>query len=125
VPCRPGRLRRAAQGVPSDGIAADAARYADVIDIQAQRIEQATSEYASFVASAAAQARKANPHVVVLAGLRSVRSITPGELSAAYSSVKSVVNGYWLNIPGPTPQCPTCQPVYPQPALELLKQIYG
>jgi hypothetical protein len=108
-----------------DGMAADAARYADVIDIQAQRVEQVTSEYAKFVASAAAQARKANPHVVVLAGLRSVRSITPGELSAAYSSVRSVVNGYWLNIPGPASKCPTCQPVYPQPALELLKQIYG
>jgi hypothetical protein len=109
----------------SDGIAADAARYADVIDIQAQHLETVSSEYASFVAAAAAQARKANPHVVVLAGLRSVRSVTPGELSVAYSSVRSVVNGYWLNIPGPTRQSPGLPPVDPQPALELLKQIYG
>ena len=51
-------------------IAADAARHADVIDIQAQRAERDTELYAGFVRQAAAQARQANPKVVVLAGIR-------------------------------------------------------
>src|SRR6185369_10281111 len=50
-------------------IAADAARYADVFDIQAQGSERNTELFASFVRQAAAQARQANPNVVVLAGI--------------------------------------------------------
>jgi hypothetical protein len=108
-----------------DGIAAGAARYADVIDIQAQRAETAPSAYASFVTAAAAQARKANPHVLVLAGLRSGFLVTAAELFAAYSSVKSIVDGYWLNIPGSGALCPSCRAPDPRPALELLRRIYG
>ena len=51
------------------GIAADAARYADVFDIQAQRFESDTQHYANFVQQAAMQARQANPNVLVLAGI--------------------------------------------------------
>ncbi|MBV8400000.1 MAG: hypothetical protein JOZ17_14870, partial [Acetobacteraceae bacterium] len=50
-------------------VAADAARFADVIDIQAQRYERDASLYAAFVHAAAKQARQANPKVMVLAGL--------------------------------------------------------
>jgi hypothetical protein len=40
------------------GLAADAARYADVFDIQSQRFERDTELYAEFVRAAAAQARQ-------------------------------------------------------------------
>ena len=62
------------------GIAADAARYADVVDIQAQGSERDTTFYANFVVQAAAQARQANPNVLVLAGIStnpSGQQVTP------------------------------------------------
>jgi hypothetical protein len=51
------------------GIAGAAARYADVYDVQAQGSEAALSAYTAFVRAAANQARTANPHVKVLAGI--------------------------------------------------------
>ena len=62
------------------GIAADAARYADIVDIQAQGSERDTTFYANFVVQAAAQARQANPNVLVLAGIStnpSGQQVTP------------------------------------------------
>jgi hypothetical protein len=50
-------------------IAAGAARYANVIDIQAQNDERGVASYQAFVSVAASQARAANNSVVVLAGL--------------------------------------------------------
>ena len=35
------------------------------------------------------------------------------------------VGGYWLNIPGPGAQCPTCGPPNPGIALEFLRKLGG
>ena len=43
------------------------AKVSDLLELQAQSLERSTSTYAAFVRDAAAQARAANPWVVILA----------------------------------------------------------
>jgi hypothetical protein len=108
----------------SDHIAADAAKYAGIVVIQGQRDEARPGEYAAFVKAAAAQARAANSSVIVLAGLKSGPSVTSAQLSAAYRSVSSAVNGYWLTITVPSTHCPSCNSTDTRSALGLLRDIY-
>jgi hypothetical protein len=62
----------------------------------------------------------------VLAGLS---TNPPGEpvdsqqLTAAIQATKSIVDGYWLNIPGQGPQCPTCNAARPDIAIETILGI--
>jgi hypothetical protein len=93
-------------------VAGNAARYADVVDIQGQVRETDLRQFVSFVAAAVRQCRKSNPHVKVLIGLRT----DPGEqrLFAAYQAVAGLADGYWLNVNG-----------RPQIAAYLLHRIYG
>ena len=93
------------------GIAADAARVSDVYEIQAQGSEMNVNSFSRFVRAAARQAREANPNVIVLAGLStgpSGHKVTADQIVAAAISVADVVDGYWLNIPGKSPYCPSC-----------------
>jgi hypothetical protein len=80
---------------------AHAARYADVVEIQSQASQRDAGAYASYVRTAAAQARTANPKVVVLAGL----STSPGdmvatsrELIAAAEAVRADVRGFYMSV---------------------------
>jgi hypothetical protein len=105
-----------------------AARYADVIDIQAQNDERNLSSYKTFVAAAAKKARAAHPAVIVLAGLSTdngAQEVLGGQLYQAFRDVRGLVAGFWLNIPGKSAQCPDCGGPYPKPALSLLRKIYG
>ncbi|HEX6933897.1 MAG TPA: hypothetical protein VF162_17260 [Streptosporangiaceae bacterium] len=77
-----------------------AARYADVVDIQAQALTLDQAGYASFVAAAGTQARAANPYAIQLAGV-STKYGTAGQMAAAARAVDA--GGYWLNVPGPHP----------------------
>ncbi|HET9171316.1 MAG TPA: hypothetical protein VFN97_17895 [Actinospica sp.] len=104
-----------------------AARYADIVDIQAQGLEGG-AQYASFVTAAARQARAANPGVKVLAGLStnpSGRSISAAVLTQDANSVRGVVDGYWLNVPSSGSACPTCGTARPQVAVPWLEQLLG
>lgn len=94
------------------GMAASAARYADVLDIQAQVRETNVPDFSAFVRNATAQARAANPHIKVVVGIRT----NPGAqaMYAAYRATASVGDGYWLNVNG-----------LPAPAVYLLRQLYG
>lgn len=47
------------------------------------------------------------------------------ELIKAYQAVQHATAGYWLNIPGRSPQCPQCRGPYPGPAVTLLRKIYA
>jgi len=108
------------------GIAADAARYADVFDIQAQGSERSTARYSEFVRQAAAQARAANPHVIVLAGNStqpSGQTVTADDLVRAIEATRPYVDGYWLNVPAPSPYCPRCSEFRPDIAIEVLHRI--
>jgi len=108
------------------GIAADAARYADVVDIQAQGSERNVKIYANFVRQAAAQARQANPKVVVLAGISTQpngQQVTAGDIVRAIAATRDVVDGYWFNIPRPSEYCPRCTEFRPDIAIEVLRQL--
>jgi hypothetical protein len=108
------------------GIAADAARYADVVDIQAQGSERNVPFYASFVSRAAAQARQANPKVLVLAGVStnpSGEQVSAEEILRAISATRDSVDGYWLNIPQPSEYCPRCNDFRPDIAIEVLRRL--
>ncbi len=85
------------------GLAATSARVADIYEIQAQPYEigvyRSSHAYASFVAAAAAQARAANPGIVIYAGLSTQRVSSPAQLLQDYQATRGLVDGYWLNIP--------------------------
>ena len=87
----------------SMGLATASARAADIYEIQAQPYEMSVYRpqhaYASFVAAAAAQARAANPGVVIYAGLSTQRVSSAAQLLQDYEATRNVVDGYWLNIP--------------------------
>jgi hypothetical protein len=110
------------------GIAADAARYADVFDIQAQGSERNTALYANFVRQAAAQARQANPKVLVLAGIStqpSGQQVTADDVLRAIAATRDSVDGYWLNIPRPSEYCPRCTEFRPDIAIEVIRRFSG
>jgi hypothetical protein len=110
------------------GLAADAARYADVFDIQSQRFERDTELYAEFVRAAAAQARQANPKVMVLAGVSTQPSgqhVTADDILRAIEATRDVVDGYWFNIPGPSAYSPAVTEFRPDIAVDVLRQLAG
>jgi hypothetical protein len=103
-----------------------AARHADVIELQAQSLERDARVYEQFVRQAAAQARAANPHVRVLAGLSTNPPGPPvisEQLVAAIKATEQLVGGYWLNIPGKGPRCPTCNPPRPDIGRAVLRAV--
>ncbi len=82
------------------GIAGCAARYADVVDIQAQALTLDQAAYTRFVAAADTQAHSANPYAIRLAGISTAYG-TAQQMAGAAQAVD--VGGYWLNVPGPHP----------------------
>jgi hypothetical protein len=82
------------------GFVGEAARWADIVEIQAQQLEADPVAYRAFVVAAAAQARTANPHVKVIAGITTGRTSTAEEMFRAWDSVRDVVDGYYLAIIG-------------------------
>jgi hypothetical protein len=102
------------------GIAADAARYADVVVIQAQRGERNAELYADFVRQAAAQARQANPKVAVFAGVSTNplgRHVTADDILRDIAATRDIVEGYWLNIP------PHTKEYRPDIAIDVLRRV--
>jgi hypothetical protein len=100
------------------------AKVADVVEIQAQSLEQDTVVYAAFVKAAAAQASAANPGIGVLAGLSTNPPGPPVEaqqLTVAIQATRSMVEGYWLNVPAPGARCPTCNVASPEIAVQALR----
>lgn len=92
------------------------AKVAGMVELQAQSLERDPTAYATFVRDAAAQARDANPNVTVLAGLSTNppgAAVDSQELTAAIQASRADVAGYWLNIPGSGPRCPTCNAARP------------
>jgi hypothetical protein len=91
---------------------------ADIYNIQAQAIVADTASYVSYVAEAAAQGRKANPNVVVLAGISPAptgHTVTEDQLYQAIVQTQSIVSGYWLNVSATSPQ--------PQTVVQVLRRL--
>src|SRR5262249_34138752 len=120
----PGYTDTLAQAYIRLGIAADGARYADVIDIQAQRLEADSVNYTDFVLQARAQAKAANRKVLIFAGISANplgMTVTSDQVLACIKATRSYVDGYWFNIPT-TGSCPTC--VYqPEIALQVIDAL--
>jgi hypothetical protein len=79
----------------------NAARYADVAQIQSQVDEFEPARFSAFVTAAAVQARAANPGVVFLAGLSTsppTGVASPEVLVGAAESVRDVVAGFYLTV---------------------------
>ena len=81
-------------------IAGQAARYADVVETQAQYLETDPGAYGAFVSATAAQARAANPRVLFISGLSTNFVDSPAALYAAWFAVRDVVDGHYLSVPG-------------------------
>jgi len=81
-------------------IAAEAARYADAYETQAQYLQRDPGRYREFVSRTADQAREANPGVVMLSGLSTHPGFpaTPDMLLTAWRSVREVVDGHYLSL---------------------------
>ena len=102
------------------------ARVADAVELQAQSLERDPVTYAAFVRAAAAQASAANPGISVLAGLSTNPPGAPVDsehLTAAIQATRSLVVGYWLNIPGQGARCPTCNAPRPDIAIQTLQAL--
>jgi hypothetical protein len=88
----------------SMGLASASGRLADIYEIQAQPYEMAAyrpaGDFQNYVQQAAAQARAANPNVIVFAGLSTQRVSSAAELAQDFTATRGEVAGYWLNIPG-------------------------
>ncbi len=108
------------------GLAGRMAQVADVIELQAQSLERNAATYTAFVEAAASQANRANPRVTVLAGLSTNPPgavVNSQQLISAMEATRSLVAGYWLNIPGQGTRCPTCNPPRPDIGIQLLRQL--
>jgi hypothetical protein len=97
--CQRGANEKTSAAYVRCGIGAAAARLADVVEIQAQWLEWDLSAYRSFVEAAAAQARAANPDVVVLAGLSTRYATDAQGLLDAWDAVSDLVDGHYLAVP--------------------------
>jgi hypothetical protein len=99
------------------------AKVADVVELQAQSLEQNASVYTAFVQAAVAQATAARSGIDLLAGLSTNPpgvAIDARELTADIQATRPMVDGYWLNVPAPGVQCPTCNAPQPATAVQVL-----
>ena len=78
----------------------EAARLADVCEVQAQRLQQDLVSYREFVSAAASQARAAKSDVLVISGLSTHPGYeaTPQMLFDAWQSVRDIVDGHYLSL---------------------------
>jgi hypothetical protein len=118
-----GKVSNPAQVFLARDIDGAAAKYADVVDIQAQSLERDTAAYKDFVVRATAQIASANQGATVLAGLSTNPhgwTITPDMLVSDMTAVAGSVSGFWLNIPDQGPDCPDCATPRPDVAVGAL-----
>jgi hypothetical protein len=107
-------------------IAAGAARYADVYDIQAQGLEAQRSSYTSFVQSVAFQASEAHPNVELMAGISTDPSGPKrplGVLLGAVGGSGPAVSGYALSDPAGSSACSACVGPHDRAAVALLRGL--
>jgi hypothetical protein len=117
------RAANPAQVFLARDIDGSAAKYADVVDIQAQSLERDPTAYRDFVARATGQIRSANPGAAVVAGLSTNphgAAITPAMLVSDMTAVAGAVSGFWLNIPDQGLNCTDCATPRPDVAVGAL-----
>jgi hypothetical protein len=82
------------------GIAEAAAAAADIVETQAQRLQNDPRAYRALVSKTAERARRVNSEVLVLSGLSTSPGFraTPRMLLDAWSSVANVADGHYLSL---------------------------
>ncbi|MEW6060196.1 MAG: hypothetical protein AB1551_08695 [Actinomycetota bacterium] len=82
------------------GIAEAAALAADIVETQAQRLQNDLKAYREIVSETAERARRVNPEVLVLSGLSTSPGYpaTPQMLLDAWSSVADVADGHYISL---------------------------
>jgi hypothetical protein len=107
-------------------MAGQGAATSDIVEIQGQQAE-AEPGFTAFVSRAASQARAVAPTHLVLLGITTSipgsGAVSPDTLTGVVAATRSLVNGYWLNIPGQSPQCPNCGQVDAGPAVSFLESF--
>jgi hypothetical protein len=106
--------------------AADAARHADVYVVQAQGSLRDLPKYVSFVERATRQATAANPNIVVYAGISTNPSgmyVTAAEIVRAIDATRRIVQGYWFNVPAPSPYAPRVNAYRPDLAVDVFAEL--
>jgi hypothetical protein len=122
----PGRQEPRWRQFLSLNLAGRLAGVADFLELQAQSLERDTATYASFVQGATSQASAANPRIIMLAGLSTNPPGAPVDsqsLVTAIRATRSMVDGYWLNIPGQGARCPTCNSPRLDIAIQTLRNL--
>jgi len=51
--------------------------------------------------------------------------VTADDLLRAIRATRELVDGYWFNIPRPSPYCPACTEFRPDIAVEVLRLVAG
>ena len=108
------------------GVIGSSARYADAVDIQAQGAERNVGMFADFVQRAAAQAREANPHVLVFVGIStnpSGQRVSADDVMRAVTATQADVDGYWFNVPQRSEYCPNCSEFRPDIAIDVFRRL--
>jgi hypothetical protein len=111
---------------PCLDLAAQFARVADVVELQAQSLERDATTYGTFVREAAAQATAASSRVVMIAGLSTNPpglTVSSANLMAAIATTRTLVTRVLAQHPGPGAQCSTCGPANPAVAISALRQL--
>ena len=67
------------------------------LSIQSQGLIGEVADYATFTVKAGDQARAANPYVIRLGGLSTMRGTVTQNVAAALSDARHSVSGWWLN----------------------------
>ena len=105
VSVKGGAFRREANETEEDayersGIAEAAARAADIVETQAQRLQNDPQAYRELVSRTAERARRVNPEILVLSGLSTSPGFraTPQMLLDAWSSVADVADGHYISL---------------------------
>ena len=105
-------------------MAGQGAAVSDMVEVQGQQAEDEPG-FTSFVRQAALQARTAAPSHPVLLGITSAipgsGAVSPSTLTGVVAATRSLVDGYWLNVPGVSPQCPNCGQVDAGPAVSFIE----
>ena len=105
-------------------MAGQGAAVSDMVEIQGQQAEDEPG-FTTFVRQAALQARAAAPAHPVLLGITSAvpgsGAVSSETLTGVVAATRSLVDGYWLNVPGVSPQCPNCGQVDAGPAVSFLE----
>ncbi len=103
------------------------AKYADIVDVQAQYAQKSVDTYLSATQSVIQRIARSNPHVIILSGMSTnppSGNVTPEQLlNIARSTYPNLVRGWWLNIPGQGEACPNCSAPQPQTAIKFLQLL--